>query len=93
MTRLRQKFWFWALVQACIVAIIVAWRFYIGVSNYLAHPTDGDLYAHTWSFQAIVFLVFRLPIILLAFGAWLGLERLAARLLSHRRLTNETAST
>lgn len=32
------------------------------ISIYLANPTDGDLYAHTWGYQLVVFSIFRLPI-------------------------------
>jgi hypothetical protein len=32
------------------------------ISSYLANPRDGDLYAHTWGYQFVVFSIFRLPI-------------------------------
>jgi hypothetical protein len=89
MTRLAHRFWFWALVQTCIVAEIVGWRFYVGASEYLAHPPDGDLYAHTWSFQAIVFLIFTLPKIAVGVIALLGMEWFIARRMSKKRMIYE----
>ena len=83
------RFWFWALTQIAILVVVVSWRFYVGVSEYLAHPTDGDLYAHSWSFQAIVFLVFTLPKIVVGVIALLGLEWLIARSISKRRMIDE----
>src|SRR5690242_5144485 len=89
MTRLAHRFLFWALVQICIVAVIVGWRFYVGVSEYLAHPPDGDLYAHTWSFQAIAFLVFAAPKIVVGVIALLGVEWFVARRRSKRPMVYE----
>jgi len=89
MARLTHRFWFLALMQICVIAAIVGWRFYVGVSEYLAHPPDGDLYAHTWSFQAIVFLVFTLPKILVGVAALLGVEWFIARVVSKRRIIDD----
>ena len=89
MTRPAQKFWFWALVQVCIVAVIAGWRFYVGVSDYLAHPTDGDLYAHTWSFQAIVFLIFTLPNIAVGVAALFVSEWFIVRMVAKRQMVYE----
>jgi hypothetical protein len=32
------------------------------ISALLALPPSGDLYAHTWSFQLMMFAIFRLPL-------------------------------
>jgi hypothetical protein len=53
-------FWKCVAAQSCLIFAYLFWRFYTGVKVYLAHPTDGDLYAHNWSFQLIVFCIFRL---------------------------------
>jgi hypothetical protein len=37
--------------QFAVLAVSLAHWFYVRTSTYLAHPHDGDLYAHTWSFQ------------------------------------------
>ena len=37
------------------------WR----VATFMAEPASGDLYAHTWGFQFIAFVVFR-------FGFWVA---------------------
>ena len=86
MTSLKRKFWSYALVQTCVVAAIVGWHFYVGVSEYLAHPPDGDMYAHTWSFQAIVFAIFTLPRVLAGLTVLLGLEWFIARRISKRQI-------
>ena len=52
------------------------WR----VASFMAEPASGDLYAHTWGFQFVVFVVFR-------FGFWVAalLFALAAEGFWHRR--------
>jgi hypothetical protein len=77
--RAPRKFWHWAVVQAVIVMIVLAWRFYVGVSAYLAHPTDGDMYAHNWSFQAIACCVVGGPIVVIGMAGLLGSEWLVVR--------------
>jgi hypothetical protein len=89
MTRVARKFWVWAIAQCCLVAVFAAWKFYTGVADYLAHPTDGDLYAHSWSFQAIVFLMFTLPKILVGLVAIFGLEWFIVRAISRRQMLYE----
>ncbi|HXT13423.1 MAG TPA: hypothetical protein VN873_17840 [Candidatus Angelobacter sp.] len=74
-----RQFWLLAFAQACLVAAGFAWRFYAGTKEYLAHPTDGDLYAHHWSFQAVVFAFFKVPLFLVVVGVLIGLERLVWR--------------
>jgi hypothetical protein len=50
------------------------------VATFMAEPASGDLYAHTWSFQFVVFVVFR-------FGFWVAalLVTLAVESFWHRR--------
>ena len=89
MKSLTHRFWFWAIVQACVVAAIFGWRFYAGTLEYLAHPTDGDLYAHTWSFQAIVFSMFAVPMFGGGMAILLGLESIVIGLISKRQAIGE----
>ena len=89
MKSLTHRFWFWAIVQACVVAAIFGWRFYAGTLEYLAHPTDGDLYAHTWSFQAMVFLMFAVPMFVGGMAIVLGLESIVIRMISKRQVRGE----
>ena len=44
------------------------------ISTYLANPQDGDLYAHNWGYQFVVFTIFRLPVWLLGLLAVLAIE-------------------
>ena len=87
-----RQFWLLALVQVCVVASAFAWRFYVGTKAYLAHPTDGDLYAHHWSFQAIAVGVFAVPVFLVVAVVLIGLERLVWRFTSGRQQKDETLS-
>jgi hypothetical protein len=52
--------------------------------------TTGDLYAHNWPFQLIVFAVFRFPLWLIGLLLFLMLE---FALLTRRRPHNEDSST
>jgi hypothetical protein len=73
------RFWKWGLLQILILVVFLGWRFYFGTSAYLAHPNDDDLYAHTWSFQGIVFCIFRLLPALVCMSFVLGIEWLVVR--------------
>jgi hypothetical protein len=78
-------FWRIVTIQACVILAWLLWRFYIGTKAYLAHPDDGDLYAHNWSFQVLVFCIFRL------FPALVGMVALFAFewfILRNRRKTS-----
>ncbi len=44
------------------------------ISSYLANPKDSDLYAHTWGYQFVVFLIFQLPFWFLGLLAVLVVE-------------------
>jgi uncharacterized integral membrane protein len=61
--------------------------YYLDTAAYVAQPPDGDLYAHTWSFQALNFTVSKLPFALLALGSLLGLEYFIFNVLSRRTHT------
>ncbi len=52
------------LVSATLVVWLVVCLAYEihRVATFLALPPSGDLYAHTWSFQLMVFAVFRFPL-------------------------------
>jgi hypothetical protein len=53
---------------ALIIITVAAWLLVClsfelhRISAFLALPPSGDMYAHTWSFQLMVFAVFRFPI-------------------------------
>ncbi len=89
MTRFAHKFGFWALVQVCILVAIIGWRFYTKTYECLANPRDGDLYAHTWSFQAIAFSVFAVPLCIVVMVVLLWLERFTIRKISKRKVIDE----
>jgi hypothetical protein len=59
------------------VCLSYAW---LRISLYLSAPVDGDQYAHTWSFQLLNFVIFRLPIWLLGLGAVLLIEMIVLRI-------------
>ena len=81
MKKLPRHFWTLALIEASIVAAVFGWRFYVGTSAYLAHPTDGDLYAHDWSFQAVVFSLYAVPRFLIIMAVFLGVDWFTLRLI------------
>jgi hypothetical protein len=81
MKKLPRHFWTLALVEACIVAAVFGWQFYVGTSAYLAHPPDRDLYAHDWSFQAVVFSLYAVPRFLLIMTALFVFDWFALRLI------------
>jgi len=51
-------------------------HFYLKTSQILSGPHDGDLYAYSWSYQAVMFSIFRLPVWLLILGLVMILEDL-----------------
>lgn len=53
--------------------------FLVQSASYLRNPQDGDLYAHTWGFQFLVFVMFRLPLAFLLLGIVLAVEYAAIR--------------
>jgi hypothetical protein len=81
-----------AFAKACLVAAVFAWWFYVGTSAYLAHPTDGDLNAHDWSFQAIAFSVYAVPRFLIIMAVLIGLDWIALRFISDRQKIDERPS-
>jgi uncharacterized membrane protein len=85
MKKIPRLFWTLAIVEACIVAAVFGWRFYVGTSAYLGHPTDGDVYAHDWSFQAVVFSLYAVPLFLIIMAVLLGLDWFALRLIKTDR--------
>jgi len=85
MDKSSRQFWIWAVVQICALATIFGgWFFYV-TSRYLAHPTDGDLYAHDWSFQAMAFCFYGLPLFVAAAFVLIAFERAIFRFIQRRK--------
>jgi hypothetical protein len=70
----RETFRLLAGLEGLLVILGSAVWFYVGTAAYLAAPTDGDLYAHHWRFQLMVFCLFKLPIVALLLGLVLAVE-------------------
>jgi hypothetical protein len=86
-------FWICALVQVFVVVVLLTWHFYVWTKGYIAHPTDGDMYAHTWSFQTMVFCIFQLLPAFVVLGVLFTLEWFAlCFILNRRQHTNEKPS-
>ena len=79
MKRCPRHFWKWMLFQVCGLLVFLAWKFWLGTSAYLNNPNDSDSYAHTWSYQGIVFCIFRLLPALVGMGFILGSESFLIR--------------
>ena len=64
------------VIGLTVVAWLLACAIYefVTISSFLASPPPTDAYAVSWSFQLIVFAVFRFPIWLGALGLLLGAE-------------------
>jgi hypothetical protein len=60
-----------AVLELLAVLIAVAAWFFVRSLNYLAGPPDGDVYAQTWGFQSIVFVLVYLPWALIGAGTLL----------------------
>ena len=69
------KFWKLALAQLALAILLVLVVFYVQTKELLAGPRVGDLYAYTWEFQSVVFILFWLPATLLCAGIFLIIER------------------
>lgn len=61
MTFFTKNFTKLVLGQISIWVVACSLWFYIPARAFLAAPATGDLYAHSWSFQAFSFFVFRFP--------------------------------
>jgi hypothetical protein len=57
-----KRFWWAAFSQAVVVFGALGTWFFFTTRTYLANPPDGDVYAHTWSYQALAFFI--------TYGAW-----------------------
>jgi hypothetical protein len=55
------------------MALVIA-HYILRTHSILTGPRDGDLYAYSWSFQGIVFLIFVFPFWLIALCAMIALE-------------------
>ena len=71
----RGKFWKLAAAQLLIAVGCAAVLFYFRTTALLAGPPSGDLYAHNWGFQLMVFFAVWLPAILLIMGSFIAIER------------------
>jgi hypothetical protein len=92
MSRFERKFMRLALIQAGISAVALTIWFFVTTRAYLAAPPDGDLYAHTWSFQAMNFCMFYLPPYIFILCALLLTERAVLRRLGQRKMNQEAQS-
>jgi hypothetical protein len=92
MNRFERKFIKLALIQAGISAVALSIWFFVTARAYLAASPDGDLYAHTWSFQALNFCMFYLPPYIFILCALFLIERAVLRRLGQRTMDHETQS-
>ena len=56
----------WVVAKIGIWLVLCAAHFVFRTHSILSGPKEGDLYAYSWSFQAIMFLIFRFPFWLIA---------------------------
>ena len=63
-----------AFIQLFLAIAAVGYWFIKRTEEYLAGPADGDVYAQTWGFQIMVFLIAYMPLILLVVGILIILE-------------------
>jgi len=63
-----------AVLQIVLCLAVVATWFGFRTAEFMAEPTAGDLYAHDWGFQAVMFVLIYLPWTLLASGALVLIE-------------------
>jgi hypothetical protein len=62
------------LTTIALWALLCVAHFVLRTHSILTGPRDGDLYAYTWSFQLVAFLVFRFPLWCLGLAAGLSAE-------------------
>jgi hypothetical protein len=79
------KFWWAALGQVVVAFAALGGWFVHRTQGYLAVPTDGDLYAHTWSYQALTFFMTYGAVAMLAVLLLICLEFIALNWLTWRR--------
>jgi hypothetical protein len=76
----------WAAVAQVVVAFAALGGWFVHrTQGYLAAPTDGDLYAHTWSYQALAFFMTYGAVAMLAVLVLICLEFIALNWLTCRR--------
>lgn len=78
--RQRRSFAKAALIQIAAAVLAVAIWFCFRTEAYLANPLDGDLYAHSWGFQSLVFSLIWLPLALFSAGVLICVEWAVLRL-------------
>jgi hypothetical protein len=91
MKKSSRHFWIWAAIQIIALAAIFGGWFVFVTLRYLAHPTDGDLYAHSWSFQAIAFCFYGLPLFIVVSFILIAIERAIFHFIQ-RRQSDDTPS-
>ena len=90
MKKIERRFWFFALVQLCIILALLIWRFYVAASYTIAHPNQADAYVvFTWSFQIMQFCICWLIPAFVAIGLLTALEWCIVRSISKRRTADE----
>jgi hypothetical protein len=62
------------LVSIALGLVLCAAHFWFRTATFLSNPTDTDLYAHTWSFQLMAFLIVFFPLWLLGLILLLSVE-------------------
>jgi hypothetical protein len=93
MIKSMKSFWFWAVVQFCVILSALLAYWYPGAASYIAHPTHVDAhFVYTWSFQIMVFGIFWFLPMLVVFGILVFLERSLIRLILRKRELKEQKS-
>lgn len=70
----------WQMKVKLIPTTLLLWtlacgaHFYFRTTSILNGPHEGELYAYTWSFQALSFCVFRLPLWVVGLVLIVGME-------------------
>ena len=75
-----------AILEVAFVLVAVGAWFIVRTAHYLAGPPDADVYAQTWAFQALVFLLVYLPWALFVAGTLLLAQSFAITLRSRHAL-------
>jgi hypothetical protein len=92
MNRFERQFVKLVLMQSGIFIVAFGIWFYLTTRAYLAAPAEGDLYGHTWSFQALNVCMFYLPPCVVALTVILLVERVVLRRWEKRKQDHEAHS-
>ena len=69
---MKAKHWYLATIALWVLMCLA--HFIFRTHSILSGPRDGDLYAYSWSFQTMAFLIFRFPLWCLALALGLAAE-------------------